>query len=230
MHTIEVEAPPVGDPRLKRWMVHDDRARAYSLAAAKAPPKIGANHRRRLPFWDQGDVGDCTANAGYGVLACEPFFHISFDFTEASCLALYKMETQLDDSVIPGRYPPIDTGSTGWYSFKALKIIGLVKGYAHAFGLNAVLNSLVKNAGSLGVPWYDSMMDVDRSGFLRISPNAQLVGGHQICASAVDPADQSITIDNSWGPGWGLKGRARMKWDVLDQLLHEGGDYTVPVL
>lgn len=40
----------------------------------------------------------------------------------------------------------------------------------------------------------------------------------------LDVKAKTVTAINSWGPGWGIKGRFTFSWADLDRLLQEEGE------
>ena len=230
-HTITVDLIDSRDPRMRRHVVHDSRSLDYRTGSKAKPPTKASDHKCHVAPWDQGQIGDCTASAGLGLMITEPFWtpttHL---YTEVDCVRFYGMETRLDDSVIPGQYPPQDTGSCGLYMCKTLRKLGLITGYQTATGLNAVLNTLVDRPVALGTVWMDSMEQPDYHGVIKISPQAQQVGGHEYEAVGQDPERRLVKIRQSWGEEWGDHGYGYMSWDDLDRLLHLQGDCYTPLL
>lgn len=215
------------DPRLGRHVMHDDRSRAFATAASKTRmPTANVKHERKASIWNQGQIGSCTANAELGVCMTEPFVsrsRIKRHFAEPDCVQLYSLSTHLDNTLIDGEYPPDDTGSTFLYASKAAKKLGYISGYQHTFGIVQFLNQLVQTPMSLGINWYEGMMDTDRKGF--VWPRGNLAGGHQICVDEINCDKQYVGFAQSWDSDWGpLGGWGRMTWDVLGQLLRADGD------
>jgi hypothetical protein len=196
-------------------------------------------HRELVPCFDQGDLGSCTANAALGCMMTEPFAAINVTYGEPDCVKLYEAETKLDDSQIPGEYPPNDTGSTGSWSMMALEQQGVIKSYHHTRSLFTALRLLNRGPVSVGVTWYESMFtptqvntspDGDTGFFLNVDEHSEVAGGHQVCVTANDVEHQRVLIRNSWGTTWGDQGHAWLTWNDLDLLLHEGGDVVQPMV
>lgn len=216
-------------PGLGRHVLHDNRSLDYDAATLveHVTTERTTYHARHGEVFDQGNVGACTAMAALGLMNTEPFVGSKL-FTTEDALAFYSRETALDDRQIPGRYPPDDTGSTGLWSMKQLRADGLIPAYRWAFSLATVKRLLQVSPISLGLPWFNSMFDVDAHGFLVVQSFTGLAGGHQIEATGVDFERQAVEITNSWGPGWGHNGRAFLRFTHLDQLLKLHGDVAVP--
>jgi hypothetical protein len=227
-HQIEVV------PGFGRHVLHDERSREYDAAnglVADVTKIVTTMHHRVIDPWDQGQIGDCTANAALGLMMTEPFADlVKRTFTEDDCVRFYEQETQLDDRQIPGHYPPDDTGSTGVWSMKVLKAWGLASGYQHAFDTWTLQRILQKFPVSVGVPWYASMDSPDENGLLHVEPASGLRGGHQFDLVGIDVENQWYTAVNSWGTGWALKGEMRIPFNDFHTLLQHHGDVSVPVV
>jgi len=182
-----------------------------------------------LPVDDQGDVGACTCEALYGLLSYEtkPSPH-----TQADVLALYSDATALDD--IPGSYPPDDTGSSGLAACRAARARGLIRGYAHAFSVEALLLGLsTRGPAMIGTNWYEGMDSPDAS-TARIRPTGALRGGHEYVIDSLDVVanpfggldehHSTVGICNSWGLSYGNQGRAQIAVTDLRWLLAHDGD------
>lgn len=216
-------------PGLGRHVLHDARSLDYDAATLveHVTTERTTYHKRHGAIFDQGNVGACTAMAALGLMNTEPFVG-SKVYTTDDALAFYSRETRLDDSQIPGEYPPDDTGSTGLWSMKQLRADGLIPGYRWAFSVATVKRLLQVSPISLGLPWFNSMFSVDHHGYLIVQPFTGLAGGHQIEATGVDFERQAVEVTNSWGDGWGESGKAFIRFTHLDQLLKLHGDVAVP--
>lgn len=221
------------DPRLGRHQYHDPRSRLHDarrLARQAGTPQSPVVHARHAPIWDQGDIGDCTANACLGMLMTEPFYNGTRTFTEADCVEFYSYETRIDNAVIPGAYPPDDTGSTGLFSMKAARSRGYITGYRHAFSLADAVALLGRQPISVGIPWLESMFDTDGAGNVVVAPGSPIAGGHQIVFDAVDPTSRRLRFANSWGTSWGDHGWGWITYGQLGALLRRGGDVVTAVI
>lgn len=220
----------VGPYRLGRHVLHDPRSKDFDARAITRPrPLVTTLHAARTPPWDQGDIGSCTANAALGCLVTSPN-HCQRTLDEDDARTLYRAETRLDDTQIPGHWEPDDTGSTGLWSMKALHQAGLIKSYHHAFRLSTVLHLLLDRPVSTGITWYESMFDVDDTGTIQVDFSSRVAGGHQVCLVGLDIQREAVWVRNSWGVQWGEGGYAWLEWDDYDRLLMEDGDAVCPVV
>lgn len=216
-HQVPKALDPEKDARLLDWMWF----RAI----------VSIEHEEFVPAFDQGNLGSCTANAALGTLVTAPFGQAGVSYDEADAVALYEAETKLDDSQIPGEYPPDDTGSTGPWSMQALMQEGKINDYIHTTSLHMALRMLNQGPISIGVTWFESMFTPDTDDFfITVDPDSAVAGGHQICIVGNDIDDQKVRVRNSWGPEWGDNGHAWLPWESLDYLLDQGGDVVQPVM
>lgn len=221
---------PAHPYRCGRHQIHDALVHGLEAVVDLLEDIQTVSHEEYLPVWNQGQIGDCTANAAYGCLVTAPFGHAGVDYTENDAVALYELETQLDDSQIPGQYPPDDTGSSGPWSMMALHKLGLIAVWRHTRSLHVALRMLNRGPISAGMTWYMSMATPDADNVLHVDPASGIGGGHQVCIVANDTERRRVRIRNSWGSGWGDQGHAWLSWSDFDALLREGGDVVQPVM
>lgn len=242
---------PVASPQDVLWgrhVQHDPRSLRYAHGVLPRSVLKTVAWTRRCPILDQAQIGSCTTNAGTGLLGTDSAGRTGATsvaissagaaasrgtFTEGSRLldepfavSLYSLATQLDD--VPGQYPPTDTGSSGIGVGKALKALGLIQGYTHAFSVTALASALQSTPVIIGIPWMNSMMDPQNDGRLIVTPSSGVAGGHEVEIAAYDAATDEYWITNSWGTAWGDGGRAYLTTADLTWLLAQQGDVTVP--
>ncbi len=204
------------DPRLARHVEHDDRSHSFHAAVGTIRSVRWA---RRVPIFDQGQLGSCTGNALCGALSSEPFDLL---LGEAAAVSVYSQATHLDR--VRGAYPPVDTGSSGLAVMRAAKARGWIKSYSHAFTPSHVLGALSLRPGITGITWLEGCDSPDRDGIIRYE--GPIRGGHEIELDEVDVERRLVGFSNSWGPGWGLHGRFYMSWDDYAAALADHGDAT----
>jgi hypothetical protein len=171
--------------------------------------------------FNQGDLGSCTGNGAVGVASTEPFRQKSIRYTEALAKKVYSHATH-DDTIV-GAWPSKDTGSTVLGAMKALKELGLSKGYHWCFSLDDVLKTLsTLGPVEVGVNWYEGFDKPDARGLVKIGGSVR--GGHAFEILGVDAEKKLVWAINSWGSDWGHNGRFAFSWKDLDRLLHEQGE------
>ena len=208
-------------PALGRVVNHDPRSRQFPAPGSDRLRSV--THRKYGPILDQGNLGSCTGNAACAALNTAPLKKRGRTMVEDDAVRLYSRATVLDP--FDGQYPPTDTGSSGLSVAKACVEEGLCSSYTHAFGLDHALAALVERPILVGTNWYSSMMQPDPSGYLHIEGDP--VGGHEWCVFGIDVEHERVVAVNSWGPGWGDRGRFFLSFDALNRLLSEDGDVTV---
>jgi hypothetical protein len=209
---------------LGRVQRHDERSRDFP---AEVAPLVSVRWPNRGAVLDQGQVGSCTGNAMASALNHDPIalHRPGALLDESDAVRLYSAATRLDR--FRGVYPPTDTGSSGLAVCKAAKRAGLITSYRHAFGLPAALGALARGPVLIGIPWLRAMFTPRPDGSLDVS--GAVAGGHEVCLDELDVERELVWLTNSWGQGWGLAGRASLRWTELGHLLMQGGDCTVPV-
>jgi len=207
--------------RLGRHVHFDERSRSFPVMLAKgAIIKTHLWTRTVKPF-NQGDLGSCTGNGAVGVVSTAPYQQKGIRYTEALAKKVYSRATQ-DDTIV-GAWPPKDTGSTVLGAMKALKDLGLTKGYHWCFGLDDVLKTLsTLGPVEVGLNWYEGFDKPDAKGLVKIGGSVR--GGHAFELLGVDAEKKLVWAINSWGSDWGLEGRFAFSWKDLDRLLHENGE------
>lgn len=225
------EAP--GNPyRLGRHVRHDTRSAAFAVAGGPSSTLVSRRWTRRGPVLDQGDLGSCTGNAAAGWILTDNAGRAGLTtdadgvlVDENYAVDLYSLATQLDS--YPGTYPPDDTGSDGLSVAQALQKTDWASGYQHAFSLQAALTALsTLGPVMFGTEWLNGMFDPDPDGRLRLS--GAVAGGHEYVVDEIDVTNQRVWLCNSWGPTWGVQGRAYLTWADATKLLGQQGDVTVP--
>lgn len=214
-----------------RLVEHDARSKRFPAAQVSGRPRT-VLWRHTAPVLDQADLGSCTGNAltqwlNTDFAAPARGQHNGGGFlTEEDAVRLYSLATALDG--IPGRYPPEDTGSSGLAVCKAGRKLGYLTSYRHCFGMQHMLAALQLSPVIVGTEWFDGMYTPDGDGV--IHAHGRVVGGHEYLVIGCDVDRQTVTILNSWGPGWGSNGRAQIGFEDFAALLAARGDVTVPVV
>jgi hypothetical protein len=236
-YLIDHQPAPFG---MGRHIHHDPQSKRYpflrqSVDAGYRPPAV--RHERHIPVFDQGRLGDCTAEASLGIMATGPYWDAlciatetrdpagvgPYPFNQHGAVALYHDITTLDPFV--GTWPPDDTGSDGLSAAQALQRAGAIPGYQHTFSLNDALAALTQYPLLVGTYWTDDMFYPDRHGL--ISYTGEAVGGHEWIADEYVPGQDLVGGTTSWGTSFGVDGRFYLTVQDFGRLLADDGDVIV---
>jgi len=211
---------------LGRLVHHDPQSRNYAAARAAQPRSVLWRHK--APVLDQFYTSACTGFAMANCLNTAAFVASRPKrryLDQEDALDLYSVATRLDE--FPWIWPPDDEGSSGLGVAKAGVQIGYLSSYRHAFGFDHFAASLQLSPLIVGTAWHESMFSPDSDGFVR--PDGDVVGGHEYMACGINHYNKVLTFVNSWGPGWGARGRFHMTFNSFASLLADDGDATVPI-
>jgi hypothetical protein len=211
-------------PGMGRSLIdHDPRNRNYPVRGAVFDPAAPLRPRmwRRGNPYDQGMTPHCVAFTGKGMFNTKPFSS-AYSYWKRS---RFSTQTFYDGAQANDEWPGIDydgTSARGLLIF--LRSIGLIKEYRWCFGTDDILRTL-SNWGpvSMGTWWKSDMFNPDpKTGLISYSGSNN--GGHQWQLIGIDPKKEEVTAMNSWGKGWGLKGKFKIKFDVLDKIVEDDAD------
>lgn len=235
------------DPRLGRHVNHDPRNAQYSIGPVPRSMIVSSDWMRRVPIFDQGQVGSCTFNAAAGCYATDsknrigaPLAHIAKadpynvfsprDYVvqeDPFVLSGYSLTTRIDP--FDGFYPGQDTGSDGPSAAQALVLLGLADHYDHAFTVDSLKAALSNGPVMWGTEWFNSMYEPDAHDFLVVDTSSGVAGGHEMEITGYDVTTDVYKVPNSWGTGFGDRGYCYVKGPDMALLLSRNGDITQPV-
>lgn len=225
-------------PGLGRRVQFDERSRAFPIRALLADDRLPVTRRwwipSRVPVLDQGSEGACV---GFGVtneLRCTPVAAIGLDARFAR-EQIYWPAQQIDPwpgGAYPGAAPHYE-GTSVLAGVQVAARAGWYREYRWAFGEDDLARA-VSHVGPaiLGLPWYETMFDPDRDGYL--NPGGAVAGGHCVLAIGIntrrDQGRGAYVIYNSWGPDWGDRGRAWITRADMARLLAQDGEACIPTV
>lgn len=238
------------DPRL-------DRIRQVDLGTLNHPVRavLTADQYRtpRSYTWavpivlDQGQDGACVGFGFAHELAARPGVVRDVDYNFARSMYY---GAQRRDGWTGGAYPgavPFYEGTSVLAGAQEAQSLGFIDEYRWAFDLPDLITAIgYRGPAVIGVEWHAGMFEPDPDGWIR--PTGDILGGHCVCVpgvrivrypdaptptnaaeafAAIDPVNSYVVIHNSWGPGWGVSGRARIALIDL-AVLWPGGDFCIP--
>lgn len=168
---------------------------------------------------DQGDTGHCVGYAGADWANAMP---IDDNYGAADGDKLYYEAVAIEG------YPNSEDGTTVRCLAKALKIRKRLSAYAFATKFQTIVD-FVRATGPIvfGTDWYESMMDTDAHGVVRVS--GRLLGGHAYLCVGDRPSVNRLRFANSWGVGWGDGGFFEMSYSDAQKLFAADGEAMAAV-
>jgi hypothetical protein len=159
-----------------------------------------------------------------GLLMTGPFYEPGRNLTEADAVSIYSAATRLDNYA--GSYPPDDTGSSGLAVMKVARARGLIRGYRHAFSIQAALQALQTGPVITGIAWYEGF-DAPEGDAAELRISGSVRGGHEVVIDGIDVENGFVHGTNSWGLFFGNRGRFVMSFATWKELMAQRGDVTV---
>jgi hypothetical protein len=197
--------------KFRRLREFDERSRNFPVRSLTVEGEIP-----RTWMWecnkvlDQGSTPECVGYAGahYGIATPIPQPNIN----DIIAHQFYKGAQDNDE------WPGDDyEGSSGIGLFKYLKKIKFCTGGYWAFTLMEELLGISRVCPALtGTSWMTGMMEPDSEGFVKATGYNE--GGHEYLRLGVNMEEKYIWIHNSWGKGYGLNGRAKIRFDEAEKL------------
>lgn len=206
----------------RRWEL-DLRDLNYRLSAV-LPEQAQSTSR----YWiapsptDQGRTSHCVGHAHFHHLLAAPTVHWreSMRLRLPSPDHIYAEAQKVDEW--PGE-EPVYEGTSVRAGAKVLQAMGRVREYRWALTVDEVrMNLLERGTIVFGTKWYGEMFTPDSNGFVRA--RGSQAGGHAYLGVGWSHSRRAARCLNSWGPGWGQRGRFWIGEDDLAVLLADWGE------
>lgn len=222
------------DPRLDRLPDPDPQDRDYPVMAViggqNKPVTVNWGIPEGEPVLDQGREGACVGFGCTNELRFNPVPVAGLDakFAREKIYWFAQKIDQWAGGAYPGASPQYE-GTSVRAGIKVLQTMGYVGEYRWAFSEDELALAMTLGPVIIGVDWYKGMFKPNSRGYLR--PTGGKVGGHcclVIGLKVTAPTGSGYyTIYNSWGPGWGNKGTARISRADMRKLLDDGGEAAI---
>lgn len=224
-----VHSPP--DPRDEKYL-----ARIRFGSQVEEPSRLHRKHYTELLRLDQGPIGQCTMSSAAHIVAAGPitqrpyYVHAPhFDTIEAYCRAQqidrqqygWPDPTFCQDGRRPGGRG--DTGATMRSAGMTLLEYSFI-GNFWWFQTPHEARVYLTNVGPVWFAswWWSGMSRPDANGFVQATGRKQ--GGHAYVLDEIVWSKKYVWLLNSWGKGWGHRGRAKMSFETMDSLFGDWGE------
>lgn len=206
----------------------DERDRGYLIRRRLAAPGTVLPTRKTWriapPNLDQGNTGTCVGHAWSNFLRCAPIQTTTkkapsqWDIYRGA-VAKDVWSDNDDEQYLGDGDAGMDSGTSVRSGAEFVTEKGRLKTYLWAFTLQPALEFvLTEGPVVLGINWYSSFRP-DKEGIIKISPTADLQGGHAILWRGVDTKRGLARLSNSWGDSWGQSGDCWIPLRDLDRLI-----------
>jgi hypothetical protein len=173
---------------------------------------------------NQGAEGTCAGHGATNVLLAGPTAHPSFPpFATVNDAHMFARQLYFDAT-------GDSTYQEGAYSrdiFNVLVARQQIRAYYRIASVDEIIDTVLDTGPvTFASPWYTSMFyrnnklsDACGNYYIRINTGSELAGYHLYCLTGADIAPTVgppfVRMENSWGPGWGHNGTARIPIDDL---------------
>jgi hypothetical protein len=217
------------NPQWPGLVIHHPIENEDYLVTRAAPPRLMARAEAFTPvsrtyrnYWpspknDQNGYPACTAFGTLTALACTPVTHPGRN-PLVKPLDFYA-EIQAEDKKEGRDYPE---GATTDAAMRAARARGFISAWYFGYTMDTAHRIIAVKPFIMGSIWYDSQMQPDAEGIIRITPNAKSVGGHLFALNAYNAKRGLWRIPQTWGDGDYF-----ISDEDLHRMLREDGELSV---
>lgn len=215
----------MSDNRFGRLYKADERDSLFPMQACLRRKSKRVRRYWRDDYWigDQGILPHCVGFAWTHWLEAAPVRHIADVMPCVDPHFVYAAAQKVDEW--PGE---AYDGTSVRAGAKVLKRAGYIKNYHWARNLQDIIQALLEvGPVVVGTAWYTRMNRPKRNGIIRA--RGHLLGGHAYLLTGVNRQKRLLRIRNSWGPKWGVQGRAYLPFKDMKKLLRMQGEACLAI-
>lgn len=207
---------PKRDKGLGRLISLDFRDKNFLVA--KKSTNLREKYYQIREVLNQGNTNQCVAYAWESFLATDPIRNAYYKKPSD----LYR-ECQKNDDIPGENYE----GTSVRAGAKVLKSKSYLGSYSWAFDAETAQNFILTTSPMVfGTDWYDTLSSPDKNGFVMLTTDSVLEGGHAYLVTGVnldikcpDGSRGAFRFINSWGKDWGDNGYAWLPINDADFLI-----------
>lgn len=220
---------------LGRRVAEDPRDRNYMMQPV-ITARTYKNWYTPYPIYDQGNTAQCVAYSGVRFLTSSPVPNERkaklFEADRGLFLDIYKECLSVDEW--PGE--DLENGTSIRALMKTLKRRGYITEYRWAYDVETVIQQVINHSPVvMGTDWYMNMfMPHNEHGYLDCS--GEFAGGHAWVIVGAnrqrenpDGTEGAVRMINSWGDGWGQRGKAWITFGDLAKLIAAQGEAAIAI-
>lgn len=204
----------------------DPRDHRFLMRAVTPTPSAKSRTWYSKGVLDQDGTSQCVAYSGVKYLTTAPIMNKPKEPPSM----IYGECLKVDEW--PGE--DWDGGTSVRALFKVLRSLGYVSEYRWAFDCETVVDHVLTTGPVvMGTSWFRNMfMPHVETGYLECTGaneggHAWLIIGANRNRRNPDGSKGAVRMLNSWGEGWGQKGRAWITFNDLDKLIKDEGEACV---
>lgn len=236
----------MADYKLGRLPAPDPRDQRYPMRLMLDPLREqffprglpdGARHYRPGPILDQGNTGTCVAHGWTTRINSAPIMQ-QVSLTPYNFYRRIVAVDEFSQNDFEANAPDsqLQFGTSVRAGAKVSQELGYLKNYLWAESVEDIRSWHLAGFGGLvmGTVWTSGMFETDSDGFVRVTGGIE--GGH--CYATTGWNDQlrrggrrvrALRCQQSWGDGWGQKGRFWILEDDVEKLRADDGEACAPV-
>jgi len=210
---------------LGRLPARDDRDNRYLLRSLVPLEAV----QRRNKHWalfagplDQGNTGTCVEHGWRHWGMAAPVISTK-KLARIPQYALYDEMIAIDEWSDNDIDPRREFGTSVRAGARIFQQRGFLTVYGWVFEIETAIDWLVSQGALVfGTNWLQGMNQTDASGF--VYDTGRVLGGHCYTAIGWSETRGAMRFINSWGSGFGEKGRFWMTGETVDRLLRANGE------
>jgi hypothetical protein len=201
--------------------VNDEKYQIRGLLSALEPPQREYSYWHGSMFLDQGRTSQCVEYAFHHYVQTgrirpkirHPYWLLGEPYNRM----------QDNDEWEGNDYD----GTSVRAGAKVMQEMGYIDSYLWAWDLNTTIDAALSlGPVVVGTNWYEGMFSPEGK---VVKPTGRIAGGHAWLIDGANRKHGFFRAKNSWGRGWGTKGRFWISFEDMERLINEDGEVCLAV-